>query len=136
MEYRKLGRSGVKVSPLCLGTMMFGGPTDERDSARVVARAREVGINFIDTADAYNEGRSEEIVGRAIAAERDHWVLATKMCNAMGPGPNERGLSRRWMLQACDASLARLGTDWVDIMYLHREDYDTPLEESVTRWRI
>ena len=103
MEYRKLGRSGVKVSPLCLGTMMFGGPTDERDSARIIARAREVGINFIDTADAYNEGRSEEIVGRAIGAERNHWVLATKMCNAMGPAPNQRaacraaGCSRRAM---------------------------------------
>ena len=88
-------------------------------------------INFIDTADAYNEGGSEEIVGRAIGANRNDWVLATKMCNAMGPGPNQRGLSRRWMFQACDASLARLGTDWVDIMYLHREDYDTPLEETV-----
>ena len=131
MEYRKLGRSGVKVSPLCLGTMMFGGPTDERDSARIIARAREVGINFIDTADAYNEGGSEEIVGRAIGANRNDWVLTTKMCNAMGPGPNQRGLSRRWMFQACDASLARLGTHWVDIMYLHREDYDTPLEETV-----
>jgi aryl-alcohol dehydrogenase (NADP+) len=131
MEYRKLGRSGVKVSPLCLGTMMFGGPTDERDSARVIARAREAGINFIDTADAYNEGRSEEIVGRAIRAGRDDWVVATKMCNAMGPGPNRSGLSRRWTFQACDASLTRLGTDWVDIMYLHREDHDTPLEETV-----
>jgi aryl-alcohol dehydrogenase-like predicted oxidoreductase len=131
MEYRKLGRSGVKVSPLCLGTMMFGGPTDEHDAARIIARAREVGINFVDTADAYNEGGSEEIVGRAIGANRNDWVLATKMCNAMGPSPNQRGLSRRWMFHACDASLARLGTDWVDLMYLHREDYDTPLEETV-----
>ena len=131
MEYRKLGRSGVKVSPLCLGTMMFGGPTDERDSARIMSRAQEAGINFIDTADAYNEGRSEEIVGRAIRAGRDDWVVATKMCNAMGPGPNRSGLSRRWMFQACDASLTRLGTDWIDIMYLHREDHDTPLEETV-----
>ena len=131
MDYRKLGRSGLKVSPLCLGTMMFGGPTHERKSGRIVARAREAGINFIDTADAYNEGRSEEIVGRAIRAERDTWVLATKMCNPMGPGPNQRGLSRRWMFQACDASLARLATDWIDVMYLHREDPDTPLEETV-----
>ena len=131
MEYRKLGRSGLKVSPLCLGTMMFGGPTDEPESARMVARAKDAGVNFIDTADVYNDGRSEEIVGRAIKAERDHWVLATKMCNAMGPGPNQRGLSRRWMFQACDASLARLGTDWIDIMYLHKEDHDTPLEETV-----
>jgi aryl-alcohol dehydrogenase (NADP+) len=132
MDYRKLGRSGLKVSPLCLGTMMFGGPTDERDSGRIIARAREAGINFIDTADVYNEGRSEEVVGRALRAERDAWVLATKMCNPMGPGPNQGGLSRRWMFQACDASLARLGTDWIDVMYLHREDHDTPLEESVS----
>jgi aryl-alcohol dehydrogenase (NADP+) len=131
MEYRKLGRSGLKVSPLCLGTMMFGGQTDEADSARIVARAKDAGINFIDTADVYNEGCSEQVVGRAIKSDRDHWVLATKMCNAMGPGPNRGGLSRRWMFQACDASLARLGTGWVDIMYLHKEDPDTPLAETV-----
>jgi aryl-alcohol dehydrogenase-like predicted oxidoreductase len=131
MDYRKLGRSGLKVSPLCLGTMMFGGPTDEPTSARIIARAREAGINFIDTADAYVEGRSEEVVGRAIKAERDDWVLATKMCNPMGPGPNQGGLSRRWMFQACDASLARLGSDWIDILYLHKEDHATPLEETV-----
>jgi aryl-alcohol dehydrogenase-like predicted oxidoreductase len=131
MEYRKLGRSGLKVSPLCLGTMMFGGPTDEAASARIIARARDAGVNFIDTADAYNEGRSEEIVGRALGPQRDHWVLATKMANPMGPGPNQRGLSRRWVLQACDASLARLGAEWIDIMYLHKEDHDTPLEETV-----
>jgi aryl-alcohol dehydrogenase-like predicted oxidoreductase len=131
MQYRKLGRSGLRVSPLCLGTMMFGGQTDEPASARIIARAGEAGINFIDTADVYNQGRSEAIVGRAIAAERDKWVLATKMCNAMGPGPNQGGLSRRWVFQACDGSLGRLGTDWVDIMYLHKEDHDTPLEETV-----
>jgi aryl-alcohol dehydrogenase (NADP+) len=131
MEYRKLGRSGLKVSPLCLGTMMFGGPTDEATSARIIARARDAGINFIDTADVYNEGRSEEVVGRALAPERDRWVLATKMCNPMGQGPNQRGLSRRWMLEACEGSLARLGSDWIDIMYLHKEDHDTPLEETV-----
>ena len=131
MNNRKLGRSGLKVSPLCLGAMMFGGQTDERDSGRIIARAREAGINFIDTADVYNEGRSEQIVGRAIGAARDAWILATKMANPMGPGPNQGGLSRRWMFQACDASLARLGTDWIDIMYLHKEDPDTPLEETV-----
>jgi aryl-alcohol dehydrogenase-like predicted oxidoreductase len=131
MEYRKLGRSGLKVSPLCLGTMMFGGPTDQAASDRIIARAREAGVNFIDTADAYVDGRSEEIVGRAIRPERDHWVLATKMCNAMGPGPNQGGLSRRWMFQACDGSLMRLGADWIDIMYLHKEDLDTPLAETV-----
>ncbi len=131
MEYRKLGRSGLKVSPICLGTMMFGGPTDEPASGRIIARAKEAGINFIDTADAYVAGRSEEIVGRAIRAERGDWVLATKMCNAMGSGPNQAGLSRRWMFQACDASLGRLGAEWIDIMYLHKEDHATPLEETV-----
>jgi len=131
MRYRKLGRSGLEVSPLCLGTMMFGGQTDEPTSARIIARARDAGINFIDTADVYNGGRSEEITGRAIAAERDHWVLATKMANVMGEGPNRRGLSRRWMFQAADASLKRLGTDWIDLMYLHKEDHETPLEETV-----
>jgi aryl-alcohol dehydrogenase (NADP+) len=131
MRYRKLGRSGLEVSPLCLGTMMFGGQTDEPTSARIIARARDAGINFIDTADVYNDGRSEEITGRAIAAERDHWVLATKMANVMGGGPNQRGLSRRWMFQAADASLKRLGADWIDLMYLHKEDHQTPLEETV-----
>ncbi len=131
MRYRKLGRSGLKVSPLCLGTMMFGGPTDEPTSKKIIARAKDAGVNFIDTADVYNEGRSEEVVGRALRAGRDHWVLATKMCNAMGPGPNDKGLSRRWMFQATDASLERLGTDWIDISYLHKEDHDTPLEETV-----
>ncbi len=131
MEYRKLGRSGVKVSPLCLGTMMFGGPTDETTAARIIAHAAEAGINFIDTADVYNEGRSEEVVGRAIKADRERWVLATKVGNPMGKGPNRRGLSRRWLTLACDASLNRLGTDWIDLYYLHREDPDTPLEETV-----
>jgi aryl-alcohol dehydrogenase-like predicted oxidoreductase len=131
MNHRKLGRSGLEVSPLCLGAMMFGGSTDERDSGRIIARAKEAGINFIDTADAYNDGRSEQIVGRAIGAERDAWILATKMGNPMGAGPNQGGLSRRWMFQACDASLARLGAGWIDIMYLHKEDHDTPLEETV-----
>ncbi|MEM9443098.1 MAG: aldo/keto reductase [Pseudomonadota bacterium] len=131
MDYRKLGRSGLMVSPLCLGTMMFGGQTSEPASARIIEKARYHGLNFIDTADAYNEGRSEEVVGRAIRADRDHWILATKMCNQMGQGPNRSGLSRRYMFQAADASLKRLGTDWIDIMYLHKEDNDTPLEETI-----
>src|SRR5947208_17046580 len=109
MDYRKLGRSGLKVSPICLGTMMFGGPAEEPVAARIVARAREAGTNFIDTADAYNGGRSEEVVGRAIAADRDRWVLATKLANPMGRGPNGGGLSRKWVMQAADASLRRLG---------------------------
>ncbi|MBN8986216.1 MAG: aldo/keto reductase, partial [Rhizobiales bacterium] len=94
MQYRQLGRSGLKVSPLCLGTMMFGGPTDEATSKRIVDKARDAGINFIDTADAYSNGTSEEVVGRAIAAQRQHWVLATKLANPMGKDPNRVGLSR------------------------------------------
>jgi len=131
MDYRRLGRSGLKVSPLCLGTMMFGGPSDEAEAIRIIDRAKEAGVNFIDTADVYNRGRSEEIVGRAVKADREHWVLATKMANAMGRGPNQRGLSRRWMFRACEDSLHRLGLEWVDVMYLHREDLTTPLEETV-----
>ncbi len=131
MDYRKLGRSGLKVSPLCLGTMMFGGPTDEPTAARIVARAREQGVNFIDTANTYAEGRSEEIVGRAIAAQRSWWVLATKIANPLGEGPNQRGLSRRYVFDATEASLRRLRAEVIDLLYLHREDHDTPLDETV-----
>ncbi|MCP9628458.1 aldo/keto reductase [Rhodopseudomonas palustris] len=131
MDYRPLGRSGLKVSPLCLGTMMFGGATDEPTSARIIDKARDAGINFIDTADMYSTGVSEQVVGRAIAAQRDHWVLATKLANQFGDGPNRGGLSRRWVMQAADASLKRLGTDWIDIYYLHKEDHTTPLDETV-----
>jgi aryl-alcohol dehydrogenase-like predicted oxidoreductase len=131
MEYRNLGVSGVKVSPICLGTMMFGGPTDEATAARIVASARDAGVNFIDTADQYTQGRSEEITGRAIKAERDWWVLATKVANPTGDGPNGAGLSRKWVMQACDASLKRLGAEMVDIYYLHKEDHGTPLAETV-----
>jgi aryl-alcohol dehydrogenase (NADP+) len=131
MHYRQLGRSGLKISPICLGTMMFGGPTDEAISLRIVARAREAGINFIDTADAYSGGQSEQVVGRAIANARGKWVLATKLANPMGDDPNRSGLSRRWVLQAAEESLKRLGTDHIDIYYLHKEDHATPLEETV-----
>jgi aryl-alcohol dehydrogenase-like predicted oxidoreductase len=131
MDYRKLGRSGLKVSPLCLGTMMFGGPTDEPTAGRIIAKARDAGVNFIDTADVYTGGRSEEIVGRAIRPDRDAWVLATKVANPSGEGPNGRGLSRRWVMQACESSLKRLGTELIDIYYLHKEDHDTPLAETV-----
>lgn len=131
MQYRSLGRSGLKVSPLCLGTMMFGGATGEADAARIIAHARDAGVNFIDTANVYTDGASEEITGRAIAAHRDWWVLATKLANPTGPGPNARGLSRRYVFPAVDASLRRLGTDTIDILYLHKEDHDTPLEEVV-----
>jgi aryl-alcohol dehydrogenase-like predicted oxidoreductase len=131
MEYRKLGRSGLKVSPLCLGTMMFGGPTDEPTAHRIIDAAAEQGVNFIDTANVYEKGRSEEVVGRGIAARRNWWVLATKLANATGTGPNDRGLSRRHAFTAVEDSLRRLGTDVIDILYLHKEDYDTPLSETV-----
>lgn len=131
MDYRQLGRSGLKVSPICLGTMMFGGATSEADSRAIIDDARDAGVNFIDTADAYSEGRSEEVTGRAIAAHRHDWVLATKVANTMGSGPNQSGLSRKWLLQACDNSLRRLGTDFIDIYYLHKEDHATPLAETV-----
>ncbi|MEN5081194.1 aldo/keto reductase [Bosea sp. TWI1241] len=131
MDYRSLGRSGLKVSPLCLGTMMFGDQTDEAASRAIVDHAAAAGINFIDTADMYAQGRSEEIVGRAIAARRHDWVLATKAANAWGEGPNQRGLSRKWLMEACDNSLKRLGTDYVDIYYLHKEDHCTPLGETL-----
>jgi len=137
MDYRNLGRSGLRVSNLCLGTMMFGGQTDEATSRLIVDKAFETGVNFIDTADAYNGGGSEEVVGRAIADHRDDWVLATKIANAMasnsgGNNTNRSGLGRKWVLQACDESLGRLGTDYIDILYLHKEDLDTPLEETVS----
>jgi aryl-alcohol dehydrogenase (NADP+) len=131
MQYRTLGRSGLKVSPLCLGAMNFGGPTDEATAMRIVASAREAGVNFIDTADTYAGGKSEEITGRAIANARDEWVLATKLGNVAGEGPNGGGLSRKWIMQAAERSLRRLGADHVDIYYLHKEDHATPLEETV-----
>jgi aryl-alcohol dehydrogenase-like predicted oxidoreductase len=131
VDYRSLGRSGLKISPICLGTMMFGGATDEATSARIVAKAREAGINFIDTADAYSNSASEEVAGRAISESRQHWVLGTKLGNQMGEGPNRGGLSRRWVLQAAEESLKRLGTNYIDIYYLHKEDHSTPLDETV-----
>jgi aryl-alcohol dehydrogenase (NADP+) len=131
MNLRNLGQSGLRVSPICLGTMMFGYRSDEATAKRIVARARDAGINFIDTADAYAKGASEEITGRAIAEDRDRWVLATKAGNAMGDDPLQTGLSRKWLLRAIDDSLDRLGTDYLDIYYLHKPDHDTPLEETI-----
>jgi aryl-alcohol dehydrogenase (NADP+) len=126
-----LGASGLKVSRLWLGAMMFGDQTGEAEAGRIVAAAREAGVNAIDTADAYAGGESERITGRLIAADRERWVLATKVFNPMSSDPNDRGLSRRHMIRALDASLKRLGTDWVDILYLHRDDATTPMEETV-----
>ncbi|WP_321793941.1 aldo/keto reductase [Burkholderia pyrrocinia] len=131
MDYRQLGRSGLKVSPLCLGAMMFGGECDEATSKRIIAKAYDQGINFIDTADVYHAGRSEQIVGRAIADHRDHWVVATKFGFPMSQGPNDQGQSRKWIYQSVDASLKRLGTDYIDILYFHRALPNTPLEEGV-----
>jgi aryl-alcohol dehydrogenase-like predicted oxidoreductase len=131
MEYRQLGNSGLKVSPLCVGTMMFGDRTEEQEAREIVAIARDRGLNFIDTADVYTVGESERITGRLIAADRDHWILATKAANPMSSDPNARGLSRRWLMKAIDGSLQRLGLDHVDIYYLHKEDLSTPLAETV-----
>jgi aryl-alcohol dehydrogenase (NADP+) len=111
--------------------MMFGGQTDEAVAARIVAKAYDQGVNFIDTADAYNEGRSEKITGALLGGRRNAWVLATKVANPMGEGPNARGLSRKWIMQAAHASLRRLSTDFIDIYYLHKEDHATPLAETV-----
>ncbi len=111
--------------------MMFGDRTDETEAARIVAASREAGLNAIDTADIYAGGESERITGRLIKPERDHWVLATKLANPTGPGPNDRGNSRRHVIAAVDASLQRLGTDWIDLLYLHRDDDSTPMEETL-----
>jgi aryl-alcohol dehydrogenase (NADP+) len=131
MEYRKLGNSGLKVSPICLGVMLFGDRTDAAEAGRIVDAARAAGVNFIDTADAYAKGESERLTGKLLAADRDQWVVATKVANPMGKGPNDRGLSRAWMLRAIDGSLTRLGMDHVDVYYLHKDDSETPLEETV-----
>lgn len=131
MDYRYLGRTALKVTPLCLGAMMFGGETDEPTSKRIIDKAFEQGFNFIDTADVYHAGRSEEVVGRAIADRRDSWVVATKFGFPNGPGPNEQGQSRKWIIQSVEASLKRLGTDYIDILYFHRALTDAPLAEGV-----
>ena len=127
---KRLGRSGLVVSRIALGTMTFGASTTEEDAGHIFNEAVEAGVNFIDTADVYAEGRSEEIVGRLIAPQRDRFVLATKLANPQGPGPNQRGLSRKWILEGVERSLRRLGSDYIDILYLHKEDHGTPLEET------
>jgi aryl-alcohol dehydrogenase-like predicted oxidoreductase len=133
MTYRILGQSGLRVSTLTLGTMMFGEQTSTEESLRIIDKAWDQGVNFIDTADVYSGGRSEEIVGEAIASRRNDWVVATKV--GFGPAkgaPNSSGLSRKHIFNGIEASLNRLGTDYVDIYYLHREDHDTPLEVTVS----
>jgi aryl-alcohol dehydrogenase-like predicted oxidoreductase len=131
MDYRLLGRTGVRVSPLCLGTMMFGAQTSEGDSVRIIHKALDQGINFVDTADMYSTGESERIVGRALADRRERVVLATKGRHKMGEGPNDWGATRLHMRQALDASLRRLATDRIDVYYIHAPDYDTPIEETL-----
>lgn len=131
IAYRPLGRSALQVSPLCLGAMMFGGATDEATSQRIVGKAFDRGVNFIDTADAYNGGASEEVIGRAIAARRDYWLVATKFGYGSGLGPNQRGQSRKWVIQAAEASLRRLGTDYIDILYFHQALPGVTLEEPL-----
>jgi aryl-alcohol dehydrogenase-like predicted oxidoreductase len=134
MEMRVLGTTGVKVSPLCLGAMMFGawGNTDHDDSVRIIDRALDAGINFIDTADVYSAGESEEIVGKALAGQRrDRIVLATKAHSRMGEDPNEQGNSRRWIIHECENSLRRLGTDHIDLYQIHRPDPSADVDETL-----
>ena len=133
MEMRTLGRTGVMVSPLCLGAMMFGewGNGDPDASVRIIHRALDAGINFIDTADVYSHGESEEIVGRALAGRRESVVLATKFHGVMGEDLNERGNSRRWIIREVENSLRRLRTDWIDLYQVHRPEDDTDIEETL-----
>lgn len=133
MEYRTLGRTGVMVSPLCLGAMNFGGPTPEEESIQIIARALDAGINFIDTANVYNAGESERIVGKALQQlrARDRVILATKVHGKMGEGPNEWGNSRYHIMQACEDSLRRLQTDHIDLYQLHRPSLTIPQDETL-----
>jgi aryl-alcohol dehydrogenase-like predicted oxidoreductase len=134
MQYRTLGRTGVKVSPLCLGAMMFGawGNADHDDSISIIHRALDAGVNFVDTADVYSRGESEEIVGKALAGgRRDNVVLATKVHGRMGDDPNEFGNTRRWIIREVENSLRRLKTDWIDLYQIHRPEQDTDVEETL-----
>jgi aryl-alcohol dehydrogenase-like predicted oxidoreductase len=134
MQYRTLGRTGIKVSPYALGAMMFGaiGNPDHDDSIRIIHKALDAGINFVDTADMYSHGESEEIVGKALKGRRDSVVLATKVYNPMGDDPNERGLSRRWITTEVENSLRRLQTDHIDLYQIHRPDPTTDVEETLS----
>lgn len=134
MRYRPLGRTGMMVSPYCLGAMMFGklGNPDHDECIRMIHKALDFGINFIDTADAYGRGESEEIVGKAIEGRRDSVILATKFYHPMGDDPNQGGSSRRWIFKAVDESLRRLGTDYIDLYQLHRPTPDTDIEETLS----
>ena len=133
MDHRPLGRTGVSVSKLCLGTMMFGawGNPDHKDSVRIIHAALDAGINFLDTADVYSAGESEEIVAKALKGRRDEVVLATKVHMPMGDDPNRRGNSRRWIVMEVENSLRRLQTDWIDLYQIHRPADDTDIEETL-----
>ena len=131
MEYRFLGRTGVRVSPLCLGTMNFGGVTNEDDSIRMIHAALDAGINFVDTANVYNNGQSEVVVGKALHDRRDKVVLATKAHFKVGDGPNDEGNSRLHILKACDDSLRRLQTDYIDLYQMHRPNPEIPVDETL-----
>ncbi|MDA0349264.1 MAG: aldo/keto reductase [Verrucomicrobia bacterium] len=131
MEYRNLGRSGLKVSEICLGTMTFGLYTDEAEADRMLGLSIEAGVNFIDTANAYIGGKSETILGNILGARRDDLILATKFFNPMGPGPNDSGWSRSHVMNSVEASLKRLKTDYIDIFYIHHVDVQTPIEETL-----
>jgi aryl-alcohol dehydrogenase-like predicted oxidoreductase len=134
MQYRALGRTGIKVSPYCLGAMMFGagGNPDHDDSIRIIHKALDAGINFVDTADVYSRGESEEIVGKALKGRRADTVLATKAHGPMGEDPNQQGNSRRWLVREVEASLRRLQTDHIDLYQIHRPDPDTDIEETLS----
>jgi aryl-alcohol dehydrogenase (NADP+) len=134
MQYRTLGRTGIKVSPYCLGAMMFGamGNPDHQDCIRIIHKALDSGINFIDTADRYSRGESEEIVGKALKGRRENIVLATKVHGPMGEDPNQQGNSRRWIMQAVEASLRRLQTDHIDLYQIHRPSPETDIEETLS----
>ncbi len=131
MEYRRMGRTGLKVSEICLGTMTFGHGTGEAESGRIVDAAIDAGVNFFDTANSYGEGESEVLLGRALEGRRDDAVVATKFFNPMGTGPNDSGMSRLHVMQAVEASLRRLRMDHVDLYYIHHVDTQTPLEEML-----
>jgi aryl-alcohol dehydrogenase-like predicted oxidoreductase len=131
MDYRRMGRSGLKVSEICLGTMTFGHGADEGEAGRILDACLEAGVNFIDTANSYNGGATESILGNILRERRRRVVLASKVFNPMGDGPNDSGASRAHIMQAVEDSLRRLGTDYLDIYYLHHVDHDTPLEESL-----
>lgn len=131
MKYRRLGFSGLHVSNLCLGTMMFGGQASEETCGRIISIARDAGVNFIDTSDRYAMGKSESILGKFLRRDRDRWVLATKVCGPMGDGPNQRGLGRKWIFEEVEHSLRRLETDYIDLYYLHFRDEGTPIEETI-----